>query len=613
MAGGEPAALCCASMATRSKAGGARVVGLLLLVGNGGCARLTTGSGDVNDAVVTDAVDVALDAPQDLGARPDLTADRDIARDLDAGTSDVTRDDVVNVPVVWARQIAPLAGARVTQRRPTLRWTMPRDPLGVHVEFCADRACTRVEHTWTSAAQQARPPADLAPGVHFWRLTRGDFSSPSWPFLVPVRTGEADTSWNAITDLNGDGRTDVVVLTREGDSGTVITVRPHLGRPAGWPVAEGSFAISGDPAVRAVGDLDGDGYGELAVRRVCLVPGEDRIEIHRGGPAGPNPTPAHTLSWTGFTCVSGRRFVGVGDVNGDGFGDLVAESPRPGSGFTRRVEVYLGAPVGEALVPSTVLQGGNEYNGFGDPRALGDVNGDGFADVAIVMRAGFFSGGRILPARVLVYLGAPGGLPTSPSVNVLSADTNDVGFGDLLDVPFDGDGDGFADLAIGNGWFVLDPSHPSPRFVIHHGGRPGVSMTAETLWRSPYMGNLLGATARVPVDLDGDGRDEIAVFATQRGRVAVELLRTGASDVDAGTPTLVALEDRALRGPSSVQVGDLDGDARADLLVAVQRPGADAPAVEHSLVVLRGGVWPGDATPRVWLQGSASAAMTLAP
>jgi hypothetical protein len=35
--------------------------------------------------------------------------------------------------------------------------------------------------------------------------------------------------------------------------------------------------------------------------------------------------------------------------------------------------------------------------------------------------------------------------------------------------------------------------------VIHRGGRAGVAMTAETLWRSPYQGNLLGATARVPV------------------------------------------------------------------------------------------------------------------
>ncbi|MFO0625085.1 MAG: VCBS repeat-containing protein [Polyangiales bacterium] len=568
---------------------GARVGVLLLSCLAVACARRGVGEADV----------AAVDTHRDLPAAGD------VPDALDAGARDVPR-----APAGWARQLAPLAGARVTQRRPTLRWTSSPDHPEVRVEVCDDRPCTRVSQQWSSATGAGRPPDDLAPGVHFWRLRVGGSTTPAWPFVAPPRAGDADTSWNARADLNGDGRDDVVVLSRDDDAGAMTTVRTYPGRANDLPGAAVGFAVSGEPRARAVGDLDGDGYGDLALRRVCVVPGEDRIEIHRGGPEGPAATPAPTIAWSGVTCVTGLQFVGVGDVNGDGYGDLLALSPRPGGGFRRRVELYLGAPVGEAPTPSAVLEGGTEYSGFGDPRALGDVNGDGFADVAVVSRAGRLPSDGVLPARVEVYLGGVGGLPVAPSLTVQSPAPEDTGFGVLLDAPFDGDGDGFADLAVGNRWFLLDPMAPPARVVVYRGGRAGLATTGEVLALPPYTGNLQGANAQVPVDLDHDGRDEIVVFATQRGRVAVVRLRAGAVGGDAGVDDL-GFDDRALIPPSGVMAGDLDGDGRADLLAALRSPGADAPATTHALVLLRGGAWPEDPTPRVWIQGPAGAAMTL--
>lgn len=116
------------------------------------------------------------------------------------------------------------------------------------------------------------------------------------------------------------------------------------------------------------------------------------------------------------TCIMGS-FVGVGDVNRDGYGDLLAESPMRAStpgGFSRRIELYLGGPADRPLTQSRALEGGNEYNSFGGPTALGDVNGDGFADAAVVMRAGFLMGGTILPGSVLVYFGGADGFARSP-------------------------------------------------------------------------------------------------------------------------------------------------------------------------------------------------------
>jgi hypothetical protein len=106
-----------------------------------------------------------------------------------------------------------------------------------------------------------------------------------------------------------------------------VTARAYLGRAGDLPTPGPALSAADNALVRAVGDLDGDGYGELALSRACAEPGLDRIEIHRGGPDGPAPSPSWSIAWPPSTCILGRPFVGVGDVNRDGYGDLLAESP----------------------------------------------------------------------------------------------------------------------------------------------------------------------------------------------------------------------------------------------------------------------------------------------
>jgi len=554
----------------------------------------------------------ATDASPDYdAARSDVVAAFDQS---DVARADATIPDAPDVAVGWPRQVGPLAGARVTQRRPTLRWTLPAGAPGVRVEVCADRACSVVEHDWMSSASEGRPPADLSPGVHFWRLSLGGGSSPVWPFLVPARSGEADTSWSSLADFNGDGRADLVVTSQAGDAGGV-SARAYLGRAGDLPAPGPTLSAADNALVRAVGDLDGDGYGELALSRACEEPGLDRIEIHRGGPDGPAPSPSWSIAWPPSTCIIGRPFVGVGDVNRDGYGDLLAESPvraSTGGGFGRRIELYLGGPADRPLTQSTALEGGNEYNSFGGPTALGDVNGDGFADAAVVMRAGFLMDGSILPGSVLVYFGGADGFAGSP-VTLQSPVRSDSGYGVLPDAPFDHDGDGFADVAVGNGWRPDSEGRSPSHIDLHRGAREwAAAPPAVPLLLTPFMGNLGGGSSVSPGDFDGDGRDDLAVLVTQRGRVAVQLFRGGEAGSDAGAPAYFAINDRALSGWGETQGCDLDGDGRAELVVSLSSPGADARAVEQGIMVLNGGPWPIGETPRAWLWGPASEALTLA-
>ena len=88
------------------------------------------------------------------------------------------------------------------------------------------------------------------------------------------------------------------------------------------------------------------------------------------------------------------KVASAGDVNGDGFGDVLVGAPGydgvfPDSG---RVSVYLGSILGLSETPAWTVDGDLEDSGLGVDVASGDVNGDGFSDVIV---QGFQGGWRV--------------------------------------------------------------------------------------------------------------------------------------------------------------------------------------------------------------------------
>src|SRR5262245_38449782 len=92
------------------------------------------------------------------------------------------------------------------------------------------------------------------------------------------------------------------------------------------------------------------------------------------------------LVWTDETAEVGRGFgevvAAAGDVDADGFADVVVAAPHDDSdpGF---VSVYRGSVVGPEAVASWTVESERINVGFGSAVAAGDVNGDGFSDLAI--------------------------------------------------------------------------------------------------------------------------------------------------------------------------------------------------------------------------------------
>jgi hypothetical protein len=120
------------------------------------------------------------------------------------------------------------------------------------------------------------------------------------------------------------------------------------------------------------GDVDGDGYGDILVD----------AQVFYGGAAGLSAA-------TPLTLEAFERTVGVGDLDGDGYGDLVGElRSAPSAGFQQvSFDVWRGGPAGVAARPDLRVRIGSAPPFWYGAGEAGDLDGDGRADLLVARGA----------------------------------------------------------------------------------------------------------------------------------------------------------------------------------------------------------------------------------
>ncbi len=314
-------------------------------------------------------------------------------------------------------------------------------------------------------------------------------------------------------DIDDDGYDDLYVSlprtdTDEGEVRVFHGSSSGLSSTADWTADGATGSLFFGHQVAAAGDVDGDGYDDLAIRADLDAEGE--VQVYLGSSSGLSSSPDWTVSGDEEGTDFGRGLAGAGDVNGDGYDDLAIGVPgdSPTSDSEGTVRVYLGASTGLESDPAWTARS-FEFNGRMGYQVAGggDVDGDGYDD--LLVSAPWFGSIASNTGRVYLYRGSSDGLEETEVGTVEGSEETD-GFGFSVAGAGDVNGDGYDDVVVGAPGYD-DMGLDEGRAYLFEGAATGLSTTAAWTYEGGEAGMLIGHQVSGAGDVNGDGYDDIAI------------------------------------------------------------------------------------------------------
>ncbi|MCK9296992.1 MAG: FG-GAP-like repeat-containing protein [Desulfobulbaceae bacterium] len=317
-------------------------------------------------------------------------------------------------------------------------------------------------------------------------------------------------------------------------------------------------------------DVNGDGYVDLAVNE-SVVSNYGKVYLYHGGPDGVTPA-AQTTIWGEELSNSFGDALALGDINGDGYADLIIGDY--GYNYTRGKvwilhggaegiasrQFYLGDPADTILYFSLYTS-----TNFGCALACGDVNGDGYADLG-VGAMGYYG-------MVHVFYGAALGIPNKDlAISDQHADFSITGNFGRSFVFADFNGDGYDDLAAG----AEEYNSYQGRTCVYYGSQEGLQAVDSPPNYAILTGDEGGTAFGYVVtagDANGDGYQDLVVGASRDFLQGwVYLFHGGQSGIQSGDLSAGFSADATIKGVSdrnqfgnALALGDLNGDSYDDL------------------------------------------------
>lgn len=389
----------------------------------------------------------------------------------------------------------------------------------------------------------------------------------------------------ATGDLNGDGFADVATgqYSYDLNAQTISSGRVSIfyGQPGGFDavpdaeldgvVAEARFGTS-----IAIGDCNGDGYGDLIVGaplHSAVANSAGAAFVYLGGQGAFNTQADLVIEGTQALAALGQAVAALGDLNGDGFGDFAIGAPTHDTSLSNagQVRVFLGGSTLDAQADLLIDGPAADANAGRAIDGVGDMNGDGFADFA-VGAPNFDVGSATDAGRVDVYLGGAS-LNNVADLTILG-NGNTSRWGSAVSDAGDANGDGYADLVIGA------PSFGLGRARIYFGQATLSTANGTDLVQAPdgAMGFSLASG-----DFNSDGYSDVLVGSPGNSSGGAALYLGGAGSFDAIADLSVGANQMVSRQGQGVGMGDVNGDGTADLLIG-------APNLDTSVGTDAGGV-----------------------
>ena len=381
-------------------------------------------------------------------------------------------------------------------------------------------------------------------------------------------------------DVNGDGYDDVLVAahTYSNNTGKAFLYNGSAKAPSVTPDWEmtGSATDEWYGQRMAGGDFNNDGYSDIAIGARGYGEDNGKVTVYLGSANGPQAA----VHWSKEGNLTHSVFgydVATGDVNGDGYDDLIVGAPSDQSNATDTWEglvyVYAGSQNGLSKTPLKILEGNLQYSRFGAAVATADVNGDDIDDILV----GAFQWKKGLAA---VFHGSKSSIASVANWTA-EGTQSDSRFAYFVKSAGDVNRDGYDDVLVSAYSFDITSGSSilanAGEVYLYHGSASGLGAVPAWTGQGSETNANFGSSIGGAGDVNEDGYDDVLISLytptgtpPNAGRATVYLgSATGLKKQPAWTKD--ADQDAGYYGNGAIGACDLNQDAVADIVVAAYR------------------------------------------